>query len=193
MTSTSSSCRALAASPRAAPGTRPLSVVSWLVLPVHPLDRRRGRRVADRPSRWWPGPVGVVAARGDLQLLADRLDPEAPLVFVDELDAHFSRRSSSAWAKNADAVFKTSFARRSSRLSRSSSISRCASPVVVPGRTPPSISTWVTQLRSVSGLIPSCPATRARAPGGWPDPVGPPPPAGWPAHAARRGTSSVPP
>jgi uncharacterized membrane protein YbhN (UPF0104 family) len=53
---------------------------------------------------------------------------------------------------------------RSSRFSRSSSISRCASSVVVPGRTPPSISAWVTQLRSVSGLMPSCPATRASAP-----------------------------
>jgi hypothetical protein len=39
--------------------------------------------------------------------------------------------------------------------SRSSSASRSASVVVVPGRLPASISACVTQFRKVSGLIPS--------------------------------------
>src|SRR4051794_16079501 len=139
------------------------------VVAVHLLDQRRGYRVADRPCRGRPGPVRVIGARGDLhagvlQHRADRLDPETALVLVDELDDRFSRRSSSAWAKNADAVLRISFTRRSSRFSRSSSISRCASSVVVPGRTPPSISAWVTQLRSVSGLMPNCLAIRESAP-----------------------------
>src|SRR3954447_21688771 len=140
------------------------------VVRVHLLDHRSGRRVGQRPRRGRPGLGRVVGARGDLhsgvvQHRADWLDPEAPLVLVDELDDHFSRRSSSAWAKNADAVLRISFARRSSRFARSNSAIRAASSVVVPGRTPSSISAWVTQLRSVSGLMPNCLPTRANAPG----------------------------
>src|SRR5690606_19731766 len=66
--------------------------------------------------------------------------------------------------KNADAVRKISFARRNSRTSRSSSVIRVCSAVVVPGRSPASTSAWVTQLRRVSGLIPSWSATRRSAP-----------------------------
>jgi hypothetical protein len=44
---------------------------------------------------------------------------------VHERHRHFARRSSSACAKNADALRKMSFARRSSRTSRSSSFTRC--------------------------------------------------------------------
>ena len=61
-------------------------------------------------------------------------------------------------------VFRISLARRSSRTSRSSSASRCASSVVVPGRTPPSISAWRTQFRSASGCTPNWSATRLMAP-----------------------------
>lgn len=49
-------------------------------------------------------------------------------------------------------------------FSRSSSASRVASSVVVPGRWPSSISASATQLRSVSGLIPSCSPIRGKAP-----------------------------
>src|SRR5690606_34461406 len=49
--------------------------------------------------------------------------------------------------------------------SRSSSASRVASSVVVPGRCPSSTSAWMTQLRSVSGLMPSCSPIRFSAPG----------------------------
>jgi hypothetical protein len=84
-------------------------------------------------------------------------------VVVDEHDNLVDGRSSSA-AKKADALRKVAFERRSSRTSRSSSARRCASDVVVPGRSPASTSTCVTQFRSVSGLIPSCSPTRASAP-----------------------------
>ena len=59
---------------------------------------------------------------------------------VDELDhrGYFPRRSSSAWAKYADAFRRISFARVSSRTSRSSSCTRSRSLVVRPGRCPAS-------------------------------------------------------
>ena len=65
-------------------------------------------------------------------------------------------------------------ARRSSRSSFSSSASRCASRVVVPGRWPSSISACRTEVRNVSGWIPSCSPTRPNAPGlvGWIQPRG---------------------
>ena len=71
-------------------------------------------------------PVGVVGARGDRHVVlgehpADRLDPETVPVGVDVGDDQRSLRSSSAAAKNADAVLRISFARRSSAFSRSSS------------------------------------------------------------------------
>lgn len=61
---------------------------------------------------------------GDLQDLAERLDPEGIAMLVDEVLQDLSRRSSSAWAKNALASFNISLARRSSLTSRSSSFIR---------------------------------------------------------------------
>ena len=101
------------------------AVVVRVDLPNHlqPLLVRLGSRRG--PS----GLRGVVAARGDVhpgltQDGADRLDPEPSTVLVDVVDqhrrAHFSLRSSSAAAKNAEAVRKISFARRNSLFSRSS-------------------------------------------------------------------------
>ena len=58
----------------------------------------------------------VVGGRGDLQGLADRLDPEPLPVSVDERSYFGCRRSSSAPKKIA-ADFSISFARRSSRFS----------------------------------------------------------------------------
>ena len=46
-------------------------------------------------------PGGVVAGRGDLQFPADRLDPEAFAVGLDEA-SHFGSRGSSSRAKKAD-------------------------------------------------------------------------------------------
>src|SRR5690606_4095683 len=106
---------------------------------------------------------------GLLQHGADRLDPDlAPIhdvvaVGVDVGHYLLVGRSSSA-AKKAAEVFKMWFARRSSRFSCSSLAIRSASAVVVPGRTPSSISACRTQPRRVSGCMPSCSATRWIAP-----------------------------
>src|SRR4249919_1374254 len=95
--------------------------------------------------------VCVVGRRGDRQHLADRLDPVVPAVVVDELHHHFSWRSSSAWAKYADAFRRISLARFSSKFSRSSRLRRARSSVVrLPGGPAPRASASRTQLRSVS-------------------------------------------
>src|SRR3954469_18195521 len=144
-------------------GVHLLRAVHREIVLVHPANVLQGRLVGQGAFRRWPALGGVVGLRGNLQLRADRLDPELVFVFVDVADGQREGRSSSA-AKKADALFRMAFARRSSRTSRSSSASRDASSVVVPGRVPASISAWVTQLRSVSGLIPSCLPIRASAP-----------------------------
>ncbi len=95
--------------------------------------------------------VAAVSRRGDLQDLADRLDPVGAAVFVDKLPQDLSRRSSSAWAKNALASLRISLARRSSLTSRSSSLTRWASALVTPGRVPASTSWRCTHVNSVWG------------------------------------------
>src|SRR4051812_40500673 len=98
--------------------------------------------------------MGVICGRGDRQHLADRLDPVDGAMLVDESDHFLNGRSSSAWAKYADALRRISFAWRSSRTSRSSALIRSCSSVVGPGRLPWSRSACRTQPRSVSGLQP---------------------------------------
>src|SRR5690606_7999034 len=101
-----------------------------------------------------PSPVRVVRRRGDRQDIADRLDPVGTAVLVDEHDHHLGRRSSSAAAKYADALRRISFARFSSRTSRSRSFSRARSLVVTPSRLPESRSACRTHFLSVSGVQP---------------------------------------
>jgi transposase len=67
-------------------------------------------------------------------------------------------------AKKADADFKISFARRSSRFSCSSSLIRCACELVTPGRRPPSTSCCLTQFRNDSWPTSSWVATRRMLP-----------------------------
>src|SRR5205085_1772194 len=100
------------------------------------------------------GFAAEIRRRGDRQDLADRLDPIGRAVLVDEGDHHFGRRSSSACAKNADALRRISFARLSSKFSRSSCFSRARSSVVRPGRWPASRSAWRTHRRSASTVHP---------------------------------------
>src|SRR4051812_40105737 len=151
--------------------------VHAVVVGVNLHDPRHRGRVAHRTRGRRSGLGRLVRARGDLsaglrQGRADRLDPEPVAVLVDVLDEHrgrhsgayFSLRSSSAAAKNADAVRRISFTRRSSLTSRSSSAIRFASAVVTPGRWPSSTSACWTQLRNVSELIPSWSPTRLSAP-----------------------------
>src|SRR5579871_1221221 len=100
------------------------------------------------------GAVLVVRRRGDRQHLADRLDPVFVAMLLDEVDHHLARRSSSAWAKYADALRRISLALFSSRFSRPSALSRSRSLVVKPGRCPVSRSAWRTHRRSASGVQP---------------------------------------
>ena len=81
-----------------------------------------------------PGGMAPVARRGHLQYTTDGLDPVIVTVAVDVGLHDLSRRSSSACAKNALAVLRMSLARRSSLTSRSSSLMRWASELVVPAR-----------------------------------------------------------
>jgi hypothetical protein len=78
-----------------------------------------------------------------------RYDHELAPVFVDERH-YLGGRGSSSRAKKAVADFKISLARRSSRFSRSSSLSRSRSSLVNPGRCPASTSAARTQTRNVS-------------------------------------------
>ena len=95
-----------------------------------------------------------VGRRGNLQCLADWLDPKAAVMLVDEGLHDLKRRSSSAWAKNALASFRISLALRSSRTSRSKAWMRCCSVVVGPARWPASRLRWRIHLRSVSAEQP---------------------------------------
>jgi DNA-binding transcriptional ArsR family regulator len=77
-----------------------------------------------KPVRRGRSPAGgIVGGRGDLQRLADRLDPKTGAERVD-VAGHLGGRGSSSRAKKAAAVLRISFARLSSRFSRSSSC-RC--------------------------------------------------------------------
>lgn len=76
------------------------------------------RRLGDRTGIL----VCVVRGPGDRHAVlgehaADRVDPEHVSIIVDVLDEYRSRRSTSAAAKNADAVFKISLALRNSAFS----------------------------------------------------------------------------
>src|SRR5207302_120773 len=105
-------------------------------------------------SRWQlgrvgaPGSVRAVGGWGDRQHAADRLDPICPTMIVDEGDHRLNGRSSSAWAKYADALRRISLAWRSSRFSRSSALIRSPSCVVGPARRP-----WSRSDRRVTGQI----------------------------------------
>src|SRR5690606_17339690 len=94
-----------------------------LVLVVDPADlwlQLLVAKTAGRPPLWLPlTPFRfVVSGRGDLDDIADRLDPELSSVLVDKGDHRLGWRSSSAWANYADALRRLSFARRSSVTSR---------------------------------------------------------------------------
>lgn len=78
--------------------------------------------------------------------LADAVDPVGLAMIVDKRDHRLHRRSSSAWAKYADALRSISLAWRNSRFSRSSTLRRSRSSVVRPWRRPRSRSSCRTQL-----------------------------------------------
>ena len=146
-------------------------------------DPRQQPLVLDRSGRALAGGALVVGGRRHAQDPADGLDTEAAAVLVD-VAAHFGRSASSSFAKNTEADFRISFARRNSKISRRSlRISSRSAGVGRSGRVPLSASACRTRLRNTSGLIPrSRPYERSVAPIPTPD-----------AHLAPstpRGTSS---
>ncbi|OLL70020.1 hypothetical protein Ae150APs1_6158 [Pseudonocardia sp. Ae150A_Ps1] len=104
--------------------------VDAVVLGVHACDLGGDEDVAFRPGRGWTGLRRIVGTRGDrdtgvFQHGTDRPDPELVPVLVDVVGDYRCGRSSSA-AKKAEADLRMMLARRSSRVSRSSSASRAA-------------------------------------------------------------------
>ncbi|HEU4702376.1 MAG TPA: hypothetical protein VFS37_07825 [Conexibacter sp.] len=77
------------------------------------LDPSQQPLVVDLARGSGAGGALVVGGRRHAQDPADRLDAEALTVRVDER-AHFGGSASSSVAKNTDAAFKISFARRNS-------------------------------------------------------------------------------
>lgn len=124
----------------ALPPQLPPDLVSAIDLPVglpHAFNLRHQDLITPDPgaATLWVIPkrhLPSIARWGDLQDFADRLDPMRVTVCINEVPQDLSRRSSSAWAKNALASFSISLARRSSLTSRSSSFTRCFSAVIVP-------------------------------------------------------------
>lgn len=112
---------------------------------------------------------GIVGGRGDLDSVlaeqgADRVDPESVPAFVDAIDDHRSRRSTSAAAKNADAVLGISLALRNSEFSRRSAFSSASwSSHARVSCTLAEGSSFSTQFRIVAGLISSSAPTCVRA------------------------------
>src|ERR1044071_7667296 len=101
----------------------------------------------------------MVGRGGNRQNLADRLDPIDLAMIVNERDHVFDRRSSSAWAKYAEALRRISLDCRSSRFSRSGAFILAVMSVDAPGRLPASISVFCTQWLSVCAVQPIFAAT----------------------------------
>jgi len=91
--------------------------VGLVVGPMDLPDSPEQPLVGDGPRRRLGLGAGVEGRRRHVQGVADGLDAEAAAVLVD-VAAHLVRSSSSSLAKNTEADFKISFARRSSKFSR---------------------------------------------------------------------------
>ena len=90
-----------------------------------------------RSAKRWIPPLGRLPPTpggGDLQYLAERLDPAGLPVLIDAGPDNLQRWSSSAWAQNTLAQRRISLALRSSRTSRSSALIRSRSAVLRPSR-----------------------------------------------------------
>src|SRR3990167_3024010 len=98
--------------------------------------------------------MAPIHGRGNLQYLADRLDPVGVAMLVHKILQDLSLRSSSAWAKKALASFRISLARRSSLTSRSRALMRSRSSLVTPSRSPVSTSCLRTHSCRVWGTQP---------------------------------------
>ena len=92
---------------------------------------------------------------GASEHLADRPGPELLLLGLDVLADQRDGRSHSTATDKPTAFIKIALALHSSRTSFSSSLIRCASSVVVPGRVPGSTWAFLTQVRTASEWTPS--------------------------------------
>jgi len=127
----------------------------------HGITQRPGRRLVS---------IGVVVGGGgDLENLADRLDPPStptglriPVGVV--VGDYFVRRRSSSAPKKVAAAWRMSFARRSSLFFLRSVTSSSCSAVVTPCWCPTSMSAYLTQARRDSFPTPSWQATREITP-----------------------------
>ena len=126
--------------------------------------------VAQAPGARRPATAGVShVLRGDLdsgasEHLTDRPGPELLLLGLDVLADQRDGRSHCAAIDKPTVLFRIALALHSSRTSLSSSLIRCASSVVVPGRVPWSIWAFLTQVRRASGWTPSSSAILRIAP-----------------------------
>src|SRR5690606_31049659 len=138
--------------------------VDAVVLLMETADLRHEQLVTQLAGRWHARLRGAIPAGGDEpwhhvpEDAAEELDPELIPMLVDEAD-HVGQGRSSSFAKNTLAALRTSFAFRSSAFSRRSRLFSSATSVGTPGRCPASISRRRCHTRSVSGLMPSRPAT----------------------------------
>src|SRR5215208_6927765 len=149
----------LAGTPERLP--HPPGAVGEVVARIDPPDQLEQPLVLEPALRQLAARALVVRGRRHAQGHADRLDPEADALLVDEA-AHLGRCGSSSPAKNRLAAFKISFVRRNSNTSRRSfRISSRSSLVSMSVRRPSFASTCRTYFRSVSDGNPRSAATWA--------------------------------
>lgn len=95
-------------------------LAAGVLLAIVPLLEFRRWRVGQQTGRvLLPRLLLVVNRQGDRKFLADRFDPVRLVMRLDELHGHLAQRSSSGWAKHADALRRISFLRFGSKFSRS--------------------------------------------------------------------------
>jgi hypothetical protein len=94
-------------------GVHPSLAVALVVGTVQPADHTGQSLIVDAASRALTRASLVVRRRRHVESPADRLDAETTAMLIDKR-GHFGRSASSSVAKNTEAAFKISFARRSS-------------------------------------------------------------------------------
>ena len=162
---------------------------SWFLwtLDVSALRTSSRNDLADGGGSW----LRESRARGDLDSGASEAPcrsarPQTPPSWSRCTGRSTGRALTLRRVRQADVLFGIALALLSSRTSFSSSLIRCASSVVVPGRVPWSIWAFLTQVRRASGWTPSSRRSCGSRP--WPAPGQPAPPT--PVLVARSRSSS---
>ncbi len=115
---------------------RPAVAIGAVVRLVHLPDPSEQPLVLHAARGAHAGSALIVGGRRHAQDPADRLDAEAATMIID-IAAHFVRSASSSFAKNTEADFKISFARRNSKFSLRSFLISSRSPVLSTSLRPP--------------------------------------------------------